>query len=279
MVRVLLLIPLLGYGGFVGALAWFENRLVFPVGAWSRQLAPLDPRLDLRPERVTTITSDGVRLVGWRIVNDSSAPWILIFHGNAGNIAHGGRPDHYARLRAVGLNLLTFDYRGYGESAGRPTEAGLYRDADAAFAYLRDSLGVPAERIYLFGHSLGSAVAVDLASRVRAAGLIVEGAFTSAPDAGRSAYPFVPVRLIMRNRFASDEKIGRAAMPKLFLHGQWDRVIPIGLGRRLYDEAPPPKSFVELRGGHDDAFLVDSARYFAAIAAFVRRGSYEPESR
>jgi fermentation-respiration switch protein FrsA (DUF1100 family) len=254
----------------VGALAWVENKLVFPVAPWTRHLIPPDPLLNLRPERVSTVTSDGVRLIGWLMAGDSSARWILIFHGNAGNIGDGGRPEHYARLRALGLNVLTFDYRGYGESEGVPSESGLYRDADAAFAFLRDSLRVPLQRILVFGHSLGSAVAVDLASRVPAAGLVLEGAFSSAVEAARSAYPFVPVRLLMRNRFASDEKIGRAAMPKLFLHGQSDQVIPLRLGRRLYDRAGAPKTFVELRGGHDDAFLMDSAGYFGAFAAFLR---------
>ena len=267
----LLVVPLLGYGGFLGALAWLENRLVFPVAPWTRRLTPPDARLDLRPGRVTTVTSDGVRLVGWLMLRDSTDPWILVFHGNAGNIGDGGRPEHYARLRALGLNVLTFDYRGYGESDGTPTEAGLYRDADAALGFLRDSLHVPPGRTWLFGHSLGSAVAVDLATRVQAAGLILDGAFTSAPDAASTAYPFVPVRLVMRNRFASDQKIARATMPKLFLHGLGDRVIPFALGRRLYEHALGPKRFVPLQGGHDDAFIVDSAGYFGAVAAFLKQ--------
>jgi fermentation-respiration switch protein FrsA (DUF1100 family) len=264
-----LVTALLGYGGFLGLLSWAEDRLVFPVAPWTRRLTPPDAGLNLRPTRVTTVTSDGVRLVGWLMGGDAAAPWILIFHGNAGNIGDGARPEHYARLRALGINVLTFDYRGYGESEGSPTEAGLYRDADAAFGFLRDSLGIQPGRIWIFGHSLGSAVAVDLASSVNAAGLILEGSFTSAPDAARYAYPFVPVRLIMHNRFASDEKIARAAMPKLFLHADADRVIPLDLGRRLFGIAPEPKRFVTVHGGHDDAFLVDSARYFGAVAAFL----------
>jgi len=264
-----LVIALLGYGGVVGLLAWAEDRLVFPVAPWTRRLTPPASGLELNPTRVTTVTSDGVRLVGWLMGHDTLAPWILIFHGNAGNIGDGGRPEHYARLRALGVNVLTFDYRGYGESEGKPSEAGLYHDADAAFGFLRDSIQVPPERIVIFGHSLGSAVAVDLASRVHAAGLIVEGAFTSAPDAARYSYPLIPVRRIMHNRFASDEKIGRVAMPKLFLHASGDRVIPLALGRRLFGEAPEPKQFVTVRGGHDDSFLVDSGSYFTAIAAFL----------
>jgi uncharacterized protein len=269
-VRGMLIAALLGYGGFVGMLAWAEGRLVFPVLPETRRLAPPAVGLDLHPVRVTTVTTDGVHLVGWVMASNTGAPWILIFHGNAGNIGDAGRPEHYALLRNLGLNVLTFDYRGYGESEGTPTEAGLYRDADAAFGFLRDSLRAPPSRIWIFGHSLGSAVAVDLASRVEAAGLIVEGAFTSAPDVAHYAYRLVPVRLIMRNRFASDEKIVRVAMPKLFLHARADRVIPLVLGRRLYERAAGPKTFVQLMGGHD-AFLVDSAGYVGALGVFLKQ--------
>lgn len=248
-----------------------ERRLVFPVAPWTRRLAPPDPRLGLDPARVTTTTRDGVRLAGWVMAStDTSRPWLLMFHGNAGNIASDGRPEHYERLRALGLNLITFDYRGYGESEGAATEAGVYLDADAAYAFLRESLRVPAERIVIFGHSLGSAVAVDLASRVPASGLILEGAFTSGPEIARRTYWFLPVRLVMRSRFDSESKIARVPGPKLFLHAQRDEAIPFDLGRRLYERATEPKAFVALGGGHNDAYLVDSAGYFGAIAAFFR---------
>jgi hypothetical protein len=248
-----------------------ENRLVFPVAPSTRRLARPDPQLGLDPARVTTVTRDGVRLAGWVMASDdTSRPWLLIFHGNAGNISSDGRPEHYQRLRALGLNLVTFDYRGYGESEGTPTEAGVYLDADAAYAFLRDSLRVPAERIVIFGHSLGSAVAVHLASRVPARGLILEGAFSSGPDIARRIYWFLPVRLVMRSRFDSEAKIPRVRGPKLFLHARQDEVIPFELGRRLYERTPEPKSFVALGGGHNDAYLVDSAGYFGAIATFFR---------
>jgi fermentation-respiration switch protein FrsA (DUF1100 family) len=259
------------YAGLLAMLKLSEDRLVFPVAPWSGGLAR--PIAGLDPVRIEITTEDSVRLVGWRMGDPgaSAARWLLMFHGNGGDISHGGRQEHYAALRELGLNLLTFDYRGYGESEGEPSERGVYRDADAAYAYLRDSLGVPADRILIFGHSLGSAVAVDLASRVPSAGLILEGAFTSVPDVGQRTYFFVPVRLMARNRFDAAEKIARVSAPKLFLHATADEVIPFDLGERLYELAPGPKHFVRLDGGHNDAYSADSAAYFGGVAEFLGR--------
>jgi hypothetical protein len=201
---------------------------------------------------------------------DTLGRWLLICHGNGGNISEAGRPFHYAALRELGLNLLAFDYRGYGESGGVPSEAGLYRDAQAAWQYLTETERVPANRIVLFGHSLGAAVAVELATRVQPAGLILEGALSSVTERAQELYPFVPVRWIARSRYASVERISGLTLPKLFLHARADEVIPLAHGRRLYEAAPPPKTFVELAGGHGDAFDRDSAAYFGAIARFLQ---------
>jgi hypothetical protein len=116
---------------------------------------------------------------------------------------------------------------------------------------------------------LGSAVAVDLVARFPAAGVIVEGAFTSVIDRGQELYPFIPVRWIAGSRFGSLEKVAGLSIPKLFLHANADEVIPVAHGRRLFDAASPPKVFVELEGGHGDAFDVDSAQYFGSIASFL----------
>ena len=128
---------------------------------------------------------------------------------------------------------------------------------------------MPPSRIVLFGHSLGSAVAVELATRVPAAGLVLDGALTSVPERAQEIYPLVPIRWIARSRYASIEKIGGVPIPKLFLHARADEVVPLAHGRRLFDAAPPPKTFVELTGGHGDAFEADSAAYFGAIARFL----------
>jgi uncharacterized protein len=257
------------YAGILLLLRVYESRLIFFPDPERTLLAP--PRsLRLPIERVEFPTEDAVTLVAWVIPAESRSPtWLLVCHGNAGNLSEFDRPVHYAGLRQVGLNLLAFDYRGYGESGGSPSEAGLYRDADAAYRYLTNQRGVPASRIVIFGHSLGAAVAVDLASRVPSAGLIVEGAFTSATDRGQELYPYIPVRWIAASRFSSIDKISRVTVPKLFLHAERDEVIPVAHGRRLYQAAAPPKTFVELRGGHGDAFDVDSLNYFGSIRRFL----------
>jgi uncharacterized protein len=257
------------YLGLLVLLRLNESRLIYAAGP-KGTLVPPPRELGLAIERAEIRTEDGLTLVAWVIPGGGpSSPWLLICHGNAGNISEAGRPLHYAGLRDLGLNVLAFDYRGYGESEGTPSEPGLYQDAMAAYRYLRDSLRVAPERIVIFGHSLGSAVAVELAGRVPAAGLILDGALTSVVDRGQEVYPFVPVRWIAASRYASIEKIGNLHLPKLFLHAKGDEVIPIAHGRRLYEAAPPPKRFVTLAGGHGDAFDVDSATYYGAIRTFL----------
>ena len=269
MLTSLLFVLVASYLALLLLLRLSEPRLLYfpgPRGA----LLPPPPQLGLPVERVELRTADGVRLVSWAIpADDPAAPWLLICHGNGGNISDAGRPWHYAGLRAAGLSLFALDYRGYGESTGIPTEQGLYEDAETAYRFLRDSLEVPAERIVLFGHSLGSAVAVELARRVPAAGLILDGALTSVPDRAAEIYPIFPVRGLAASRYASIDKVGDLRLPKLFLHAESDAVIPLAHGRRLYEAAPEPKRFVTLRGGHADAFEIDSAVYYGAISRFV----------
>jgi uncharacterized protein len=269
MTTSLILLVLVAYLALLLLLRLNESRLIYFPGP-SRALLPPPTELDLPVQRVTFPTEDGLKLASWVIPAgaSSSGYWLLICHGNAGNLSEFGRPAHYAGLRQLGLNLLAFDYRGYGESEGAPTEEGLYRDAKGAYRYLREQ-GIPPDRIIVFGHSLGSAVAVDLVSQAPAAGLIVEGAPTSVIERGQELYPFVPVRWLAVSRFPSIEKIPQVTIPKLFLHATGDEVIPVRHGRRLFEAAPPPKTFVELQGGHGDAFDVDSAAYFGSIRRFI----------
>lgn len=261
-------------GAIVVVAALMLERRGLYVPDVERALTVPDDPVALPVERVEIPSSDGAVLVGWVIPGKhlppgDSAAWLFICKGNTGNIADPARLRHYAGLRQLGLNILAFDYRGFGESTGKPTEDGLYHDADAAYRYLRETRGVPASRIIIYGHSLGSAVAIDVAARVPAAGLIVEGAFTSVGDRARELYAWVPVRWLPISKYASIEKIGRVGMPKLFIHATADAKIPVTHGRRLYAEASDPKLFVEVGGGHSDAFEVDSAKYFETIARFT----------
>ena len=211
-------------------------------------------------------------LVAWVIPPPApvdSARWVLILHGNAGNLATPGRPEHDRQLHDLGLGVLAPDYRGYGESEGKPSEAGLYADARSAYDFLRDSLRIPPNRIVIYGHSLGSAVATQLATSVVAAGLILEGSFTSVADLGQEIYPWVPVRWLSRNRFDSRGRIGKLRMPLLMIHGRDDMTVPVTQGRRLFAAAPEPKTFIEVPGGHDDAFETGAEAYEACIRSFL----------
>jgi len=250
----------------------FERSLVYVPGP--RPVEPPAPELRLRQQTVRFRAADSTLLSAWVIpaANDlPDAPWVLISHGNYGNIGNGGRPQFYAWFRDLAVNLLAYDYRGYGESEGVPSEDGVYADAEAAYRYLTDSLHVPASRIILFGHSLGTGVTIELARHVAAAGLIVEDAYTSVAERGQEVFPLLPIKLIARSRFASIEKVSSLGLPKLFLHARNDQTIPIAHGRRVFAAAAEPKEWVELDAGHGDAYSVERARYYGSIGSFIQR--------
>jgi fermentation-respiration switch protein FrsA (DUF1100 family) len=260
--------------GYAAVLLWFrlnEARLVFQPERGP--LAPSPARLALDSRDVTLRTADGLRLLARLIppppaVPEAAAGWILYFHGSSANVGSVGYNEAWSNFRRMGLGVLAVDYRGYGQSEGEPSEAGLYLDADAAYRYLTDEQRVPPARVLIYGFSLGSAVAIDLATRAPAAGLMVEGAVLSVPDRGAELYPFLPAHWLARNRFASVDKIARVSMPKLFIHARDDVDVPITHGRRLYELARPPRAFQEVSGGHASAYKVDPA-FFQAVAGFV----------
>lgn len=267
----------LGYGGAIGYLKVSEIDLVYHPAERAVSEPPVSWGLNQRAHAFQA--EDGTRLTAWSIPADSASDtgyWMLICHGNYGNIGYGERPEYYAYARATGLSLFAFDYRGFGASEGTPDEQGLYADAEASYRYLVDSLGVPPQRIVIFGHSLGSGVATELATRVPAAGLVIEGGYTSVPDRGAELYPWLPVRAIASQRFESIRKVGDLTLPKVYLHSPTDDIIPYAHGEAVYAAAAEPKRFVPVRGGHMLAFREDRATYFGAIRALVdslRRGA------
>jgi len=274
MMKLIVALLALAGAGYLAAAIYIkvkETDLVYHPG--ERLIVTPAESLGIAPRIMRFRSDDGTPLVGWVVyaagADSATGAWLLDCHGNAGNISSYGRPLWAAWMREQGINVFAFDYRGFGESEGSPTERGLYRDAEAAYHYLTDSVGVPAERIVIYGHSLGSGVATHLASRVKAAGLILEGAFTAAADRGQELYPWLPVRLLSANDFDSIGRIRGIAMPKLFIHATDDAIIPYAHGKRLYEAAESPKSFVTVTGGHENAFTADRVRYFAAIKAFA----------
>jgi fermentation-respiration switch protein FrsA (DUF1100 family) len=168
----------------------------------------------------------------------------------------------------LGLNVFIFDYRGYGQSKGSPSEQGLYRDADAAYHYLI-ARGIPSERIIGYGESLGGAVIIDLASRQPMKALIVESAFTSVMEMAAVHYPFIP-QCILSSRFDSKEKIARVGIPKLIIHSEDDEIVPFWLGESLFEAAEPPKAFLKISGSHNDGFLVSEALLKQKIPEFLK---------
>jgi fermentation-respiration switch protein FrsA (DUF1100 family) len=256
-------------------LSLFERSMIFypsryPDGLWdTERLAALHR---VRLEDCWFDTDDGVRLHAWwcrpRATGPGTAEMVVLwFHGNAGNLSH--RAEMMLRLVEMPVQVVIVDYRGYGRSEGKPSEDGLYRDADAAWRYLTTERGVAPQRVVVLGKSLGGAVAVDLASRVRAAGLIVQSSFTSIRDMARHHFPFIPGALV-RTRMDSLAKIDGVDGPKLFIHSPRDEVVPYALGRRLYDAAPEPKLFHVVQGArHNDTYLVGGVAYWRALQEFV----------
>ncbi|MDX1381353.1 MAG: alpha/beta hydrolase, partial [Xanthomonadales bacterium] len=233
----------------------FQGSMVFLANLPGRALDATPSDVGLAFEDVHIDTADGERLHGWYVsapLADASGPRgvLLFFHGNAGNISH--RLESIAIFNRLGLDVLIVDYRGYGQSTGRPSEAGTYRDARAAWDYLVGRRGILPDRIVVFGRSLGGAVGAWLASQMprdaAPAAVILESSFTSGVDMARRLYPVYPARLLTRLKYPVRDYAARLTCPVLVVHSRDDEIVPFGMGRALYEAAPGPKSFLELRG-------------------------------
>lgn len=233
----------------------------------SRELAATPADWGLEYEDVWLQADDGVRLHGWYLPYPGARRVLLFFHGNAGNISH--RQDSLEIFHRLGLNVLILDYRGYGRSEGRPSEAGLYRDARAAWDHLVEVRGVAPSDIVLFGRSLGGAVAAQLASQAQPGALILESTFSSARDMAREIYPILSWLIVRRFDLNTVERLGAVSCPVLVLHSRDDEIIPFELGRRVFEAAPEPKAFQALRGDHNGGFLLSQPGYERALAGFL----------
>lgn len=208
----------------------------------------------------------------WIPAAESNAPTVLYLHGSSRNISYN--LESTLRYRELGYNLLLVDYRGYGKSTGgKPSEIKVYEDAEAAWQYLLKQRGVKPQQAFIYGLSLGGAIAVDLAvHHPEAAGLIIESSFTSMQAMGELEYSYLPVGLLLNQRFESLQKIQHLKIPVLLIHGTWDQKVPNEMSQRLYTAAPQPKKLVMIEGGeHSNSRAVGSVEYRDAVTAFVKQ--------
>lgn len=237
----------------------FEDRMIYFPTRGGRVHGP--------GQDVALRAADGVRLHARYIERDPSALSLVYLHGNAGNLAGRSELLHY--LTSFGTNVLALDYRGFGQSDGVPSEAGLYADARAALGFVRER--TPRARIVLLGESLGGGPACELALAEPVAGVVLLATFTSVADMAGYYYPWLP-RWAVRTRFDNLAKIARIRAPKLLVHSRSDEVVPFEMGQRLFAAAAEPKSSLWLeRSGHNDMFTVEEAQLGAALRAFLQR--------
>jgi fermentation-respiration switch protein FrsA (DUF1100 family) len=242
-----------------GSMLYFPTREI--------KATPLD--IGLQYEELTLRTTDRVDISAWYIPAEHPRGFLLFCHGNAGNIS-----DRLSSIRLfhdLGLGVLIFDYRGYGKSQGSPDEEGTYRDAEAAWHYLVKTLHVSPRRVIVFGRSLGSAVAAELALRKEVRAVIMESGFTSVSDLGKQFFPHLPVKLISRYYYTSIDKVGLVEMPRLFIHSPDDEMVPYEQGVRLFERAAGPKHFLRLTGGHNEGFLLSGEAYRRGLDDFFTK--------
>lgn len=245
--RWLLALAAIGYVGGLAALFLLQRSILFPAPQTVRA-PPGEAGFPAAEEHLLT-TADGEKVIVWHVPARPEHPVVLYFHGNGDFLA--GFFGRFREMIADGMGVVALSYRGYAGSSGRPSEQGLLLDAAAAYAFT--AARYSADRIVVWGFSLGSGVAVALAAERPVAKLILEAPCSSIADVAASAFPIFPIRLVLRDPFRSDERIARVKVPLLVLHGARDPTIPIAFGERLFALAHEPKQFVRFpEGGHND---------------------------
>lgn len=224
---------------------------------------PAEHGLDF--ESVQFSASDGVKLHGWWVPIPNARATVLLCHGNSGNVSY--QLDQIKVFHQLRLSVFTFDYRGFGQSEGKPSEDGLYRDGKAAWDYLVAQKHLAPERIVIFGHSLGGSVAAWLSKEVKAGAVIVQATFATMKQIAKCFYPYFPLRKIMRSRYDNLAYIAQAQCPVLVIHSPDDEVVPFEHGKQVFEAAKPPKEFLQISLGHDGA--VKSPNYLSGIKAFL----------
>ncbi len=264
-----MLLTLLGaYVLVLCLIRFFEAHLIFFPDYAGRLSGDWHPR-GLPVEDASIVSSDGVKLHAWWIPNDGAKYTFLAFHGNAGSIAD--RADVYRFLWDSPANVLAVEYRGYGRSEGRPSEAGLYRDAEAAFQFLVGTRGIAPRSVVIFGQSLGTAVAAHLAAGREVGAVVLEAPFPSASRVARRSFWFLPgLNLLVRGQFDTVKQVRQISAPILIVHCTQDPVLPFEFGEEVYSAARSRKSFLRIDGyGHEEASIIAPAQYRAALQKFL----------
>lgn len=254
--------------GLLLYLYFFQANLLYLPQIPSAEILATPDTIGLAYEEVTIVTEDGVPLDAWFLPVDQARGVLLFFHGNAGNISH--RLDSLKVFNELGLATLIFDYRGYGRSRGVPSEEGTYRDAEAVWRYITEQRHTQPKDTVFFGRSLGAAIAAYLATQHTPGALIIESGFTSVPDMAAEAYPFFPARRLARFRYDTEAYLDSVSCPVLIVHSRDDEIVPFAHGRRLFAVANEPKQLVEMRGGHNEGFLVSGQTYMDGLDGFLK---------
>ncbi len=241
----------------------FQERLIFLPSAG---LTDTPAAAGLEYEEIYLDTEDGIRIHGWWVESEFEKPAVIFFHGNAGNIS--GRVSIVEAFHRLGYPVFIVDYRGYGLSEGRPSEEGLYKDADAVWKWVADK-GFSADEIVVVGRSMGGAIAAYVAAKYQPAALALESTFTSIADIAAGIYPIFPVRLLARVEMPTLEFMNQFDGPVLIGHSPADEVVPYSHGRNLLDEAGDRATWFELEGGHNDGFFRSRNAWDLAYGEFL----------
>lgn len=257
----------IGYLALVAIVYFAQPHLLYyPETGREIFATPNDAGIDY--ETVEIDTADGETLHGWFVPAPAAPATVLFLHGNAGNISH--RMDYLSMFHERGYSTFIFDYRGYGDSSGTPSEQGTYLDAQAAWQYLTETRNIAPEQIVLFGESLGGAIAAWVAEREQPGALVLASAFTSVSDIAAKLYPFLPVRLLSRFEYDTRKSLESVSCPVFIAHSPDDEVVPFAQGQALYEAAREPKQFLELQGGHNHGLIFMRKEWVDALDGFIR---------
>ncbi|MCL4745199.1 MAG: alpha/beta hydrolase [Burkholderiaceae bacterium] len=251
-----------------------QERLLFLPGIPSREIQATPADVGLAFRELEIASGDGLRLHGWHVPAERARGTVLFMHGNAGNISH--RLESIRIFNRLDLSVLIFDYRGYGRSEGKPSEAGILRDAQAAWRHLLVDIGEPAHRVVVFGRSMGGAPAASVAAEHAPAALIIESSFTSIPDLAAELYWWLPARRLARVRLDTRALLARVSAPVLVVHSADDEIIGYTHAQALYAAAGEPKQLLTLRGDHNSGFALSGQTYTGGLRAFIDRHLERP---